>query len=83
MTLDPEARKIAIGAYRKTIESTQRALRLLVDGSTHEVVKHGESAACRICGTDFGWWCPKSPDHSCCYNEDGWCDHCGEPEERK
>jgi hypothetical protein len=42
------------------------------------------SASCAICGQDFGWWCPKSPDHYCHYDKgDYGCDYCGEPDERK
>ena len=41
-------------------------------------------ASCAICGQDFGWWCPKSPDHYCHYeNGEYGCDYCGEPDERK
>lgn len=42
------------------------------------------SAYCAVCGHDFGWWCPKSPDHYCHYDKgDYGCDYCGEPDERK
>lgn len=42
------------------------------------------SASCLICGLDFGWWCPKSPDHICHYSKtDDSCDYCGMPNERK
>jgi len=27
----------------------------------------GSVAACAVCGTRFGWWCPDSPDHACHY----------------
>lgn len=41
-------------------------------------------AICAICGKNFGWWCPKSPDHLCHYSksEDD-CDYCHMPDERK
>ena len=26
-----------------------------------------DSASCAVCGSDLGWWCPKSPDHTCHY----------------
>ena len=38
--------------------------------------------SCAICGEDFGWWCPKSPNHICEYKYGG-CIYCGEPDERK
>lgn len=40
-------------------------------------------ASCAVCGTNFGWWCPKSPTHYCEYEFDDWCKWCGQPEERK
>jgi len=42
------------------------------------------SAICAICGINFGWYCPKSPDHKCHYTktEDS-CDYCHMPMERK
>lgn len=43
------------------------------------------NASCAICGQDFGWWCPKSPNHICEYEGHGHygCKFCGEPDERK
>jgi hypothetical protein len=39
---------------------------------------------CNKCGSrGFGWYCQESPTRSCEYEEDEWCIHCGEPEERK
>lgn len=49
-----------------------------------------ESGACWICGKEFGWYCPDSPDHICdYYHEDlkGFyqddCIYCHQPKERK
>jgi hypothetical protein len=51
------------------------------------------SGSCWICGKDFGWYCPDSPDHICDYHyngEDGnvgynpdCCKYCHQPDERK
>lgn len=50
----------------------------------HIVVRKGDSARCDICQMDFGWWCPKSEDHTCEYPDDSeYCKFCGEPSERK
>jgi hypothetical protein len=39
---------------------------------------------CAICGHDFGWWCPDSPDEYCHYEDHKEeCIYCGCPEERK
>lgn len=40
------------------------------------------SAKCEVCGSDLGWWCPKSPTHQCKYERSEYCIHCGQPEER-
>ena len=43
-----------------------------------------ERAECSVCGRDFDWWCPESPNHVCRYSEsEDWCDFCGQPLERK
>jgi hypothetical protein len=50
----------------------------------HHIVRDRDSARCQICGDDFGWWCPKSPNHQCDYPEgEEQCRFCGEPDERK
>lgn len=53
----------AITALRDTISvEAQQAL------CTHEnVIKDSESGKCADCGIDTGWYCPKSPDHTCHY----------------
>ena len=33
----------------------------------HVIVPSGSSAVCEVCAHDFGWYCPKSPDHTCYY----------------
>lgn len=48
-----------------------------------------ETGACWICGKEFGWYCPDSPDHICDYGGPDWelhseyCIYCHQPEERK
>ena len=42
-----------------------------------------ESGACWICGKDFGWYCPDSPNHACEYSQEEGCIYCNQPEERK
>lgn len=48
-----------------------------------------ETSACWICGKEFGWYCPDSPDHICDYGGPDWelhseyCIYCHQPEERK
>lgn len=46
----------------------------------------GGGAQCVLCGeTSDSWYCPKSLDHLCHYDNGNYdqCDFCGEPEERK
>lgn len=50
----------------------------------HHIVRDEDSAVCQICGEDFGWWCPESPDHKCEYPDgEEVCRFCGQPDERK
>ncbi len=40
----------------------------------HEVIQEPlylDSALCGICGVDFGWYCPTSPDRLCHYETNG------------
>ena len=75
-------KKKAIMEQRRAVSAANEKLNKLIDNCSHVLVKHGESAVCWVCGKDFGWWCPKSPDHKCRYEENEWCDFCGEPSER-
>jgi len=73
-----------INTCREIISTTEMDLRVLLVKCHHKIIKEYESAVCIICGKNFGWWCPKSPDHFCHYSESyDSCDFCGEPEERK
>lgn len=44
-----------------------------------------DSAVCKKCNKDFGWFCEESPSKHCEYEDSGneCCVYCGEPEERK
>jgi hypothetical protein len=33
-------------------------------------LKNQESATCKVCGCNLGWWCPKSQDNLCHYETD-------------
>ena len=54
-----------------------------------EIIERNESAVCKACGDNLGWYCPDSPNHLCdydqgdeTYNPDH-CRYCGQPDERK
>lgn len=51
----------------------------------HKIIKDQrcDIAVCKICGSQFGWYCEKSPVHHCEYEMSENCIHCGSPEERK
>ena len=82
--MDNLERKIRIETCKKGIAEFNNELIDLVQNCPHEIIRSHDSAICRICDTDFGWWCPKSPDHLCEYEKGSeWCIWCGEPTERK
>lgn len=53
----------------------------------HTVTKSGDSAVCKNCQSQFGWFCETSPSKHCKYSPDDYmqdcCIHCGDPDERK
>jgi len=54
----------------------------------HDVVVPSECGGrrCAVCRHPLpGWYCPDSPtaEHECYYEDDEFCIHCGQPEERK
>jgi len=69
----------------KTIEKAILELRKLQEHPCKDFISEKySSAVCGVCFRDFGWWCPESENHICTYSErEDWCDHCGQPEERK
>jgi hypothetical protein len=82
--LTPDERRTEIAALRAKIEVMQMEAAELAMDCPHNIVQNGDSAECDICGDDFGWWCPTSPDHRCDYPDGSeYCRHCGEPDERK
>jgi 3',5'-cyclic AMP phosphodiesterase CpdA len=78
-----------ISKIRNEIENLERKIELILRGHPHVISRRDlqstdTSAICIICGENFGWWCPKSPDGFCEYSTTfDSCDWCGEPEERK
>jgi hypothetical protein len=77
--------KEAIEQLRAQISELNRKLWTLEEECPHDIQRHYNSMHCVICGEDFGWWCPNSPDHYCHYDKgnDDSCDYCGQPDERK
>jgi hypothetical protein len=91
LTKDEDYLRAQISSLTITIDRFQRRLWTIKNSCKHTLLEvnmfHDDVGIvrCAICGHDFGWWCPKSPDHYCHYdkgNEDS-CDYCGQPEERK
>lgn len=80
-----EALKQSIESARLAIEEAQSRLWQLERSCSHVVVgAENEEAKCAVCDQEFGWWCPRSPNHVCKYSTDfDSCDYCGSPEERK
>jgi hypothetical protein len=80
--MDNQALKAAIAVANAAVTRAYEDLNLLLAQCQHEIkipsardLKHySGSAICIICGEDFGWYCPKSPDHICYYRSesDGW-----------
>jgi len=69
-----------------TLEHTKLQLQQLQEDCPHTNIKNEwGTGVCFDCGyRTHGWYCPKNPDDfECEYEEDEWCIHCGEPEERK
>lgn len=53
-----------ISRLSKTIDEFIIQLKAAKSKCKHKINKNG---VCTRCGEDFGWWCPKSPDHVCHY----------------
>lgn len=89
-SLDPNTRLKIIKNFEARIIKLQRRVNKLKETCTHQWFKSkGGCAKCLGCGTFSGWWCEKSPDKQCAYdqedgsyNEDS-CVYCGLPMERK
>lgn len=88
----PEALKKVLGKMYALKRQKEKELRI-IDGIIlhiqrqchHKIIKDTrcEIAVCSICGSQFGWYCDKSPTHHCEYEVGENCIHCGQPEERK
>ncbi len=52
---------------RRDLRIHRKQVELLENQCEHPIDKSGETAYCRVCGRDFGWWCPESPDNTCHY----------------
>jgi len=65
-------------------QDAAQALRDFKEKCKHKYHKVGESAICKICEHNAGWWCPDSKKHTCTYEADSeYCTKCGQPDERK
>ena len=57
-----------IQKLRKEIRKLTLELNTLLANCQHKMVKTGSaSVECKLCNVWFGWYCPKSPDHTCYY----------------
>lgn len=57
----------------------------------HVIERVGDTAFCTECSKNFGWWCEKSPNNLCRYEDDDGlfneedydcCIYCGKPYNR-
>lgn len=73
MTKEQEMLKVEIAAIKEQVRRAEIRLGQLTKRCTHLIEESpAHAAVCSICGSRFGWWCPKSPDHACHYHtEDG------------
>ena len=61
LTQKLEALGTAIGLLQQQIEDARATC-------THAIAYEEDGRSwCEVCGEDFGWACPKSPDHTCHY----------------
>ena len=63
---------------KQRILDAHKELRDAYDAHKSIIEKHHSSARCPICLKDFGWWCPKSPTHTCDYSPPGDYDFLGD-----
>ena len=84
--------RAGLDGYKKTIDELHGLCNLFMvtcQKNGHNTIKRNDSTICEYCGKGFGWWCPKSENNICDYNqEDGTydpdqCIYCGQPNERK
>jgi hypothetical protein len=73
-----------IDLLRRYINDNQQILHRLIRKCQHLIVRRIDSAICDICGTNFGWYCEKSPTKYCDYKAGSeFCIHCKISDERK
>lgn len=59
-----------LNILRKKLDEQKQAYYALKNECIHLIVKFHDSAVCKICNIDFGWYCPDSPDNTCYYYTD-------------
>lgn len=67
-----EAFKTELENARLEAKESQKKFQKLLKSCPHDInvptrFDGSQSAYCKICGIDFGWYCPESPDHACHY----------------
>ena len=72
--METNERKAKIMMLKESLKTKNSELYKLIDECPHTLNKFNKeaeddctSAVCEICGSLFGWYCPKSPDHACHY----------------
>ncbi len=73
------------------VNKLEATMLLIQDCCTHisKETHSGLSGHCIFCGKHTGWYCPKSSNHICDYNQKNGkynpdiCIYCGNPSERK
>jgi len=85
MTKEQEELKEQIRIATEALTSAHNHLEMLRQSCKQHLWKNSGwgSVNCAVCGKDGGWYCPKSPNSCCEYDENEECIYCGQPEERK
>tara|TARA_B100001778_G_scaffold330827_1_gene334022 strand:- start:38991 stop:39323 length:333 start_codon:yes stop_codon:yes gene_type:complete len=67
--MTPDERKAAIEKAQKDARAALILVKELKAHCEHRIRRFNSSssAQCDVCGTHFGWFCPKSPDSVCHY----------------
>ena len=71
LTMEQVRYKLNIDQTRKKLRSLEEACRRLVAACPHyfprDLEDQDDDAVCAVCGVNYGWYCEKSPDHTCHY----------------
>ncbi len=79
-----EAENAALKARVYELETPSREHAKIMSCQHEWVEGKYEDAVCSKCGYDSGeWYCETGPNHRCEYTGSEFCDHCGDPSERK